>query len=395
MILTEAIRRDTLSDTRHGSELPTHTEEVVAHISPAAIRVVDESPYELEYGGVLPQLEICYECWGSLSTERDNAILVCPSFSAHSHASSHPEDSSPGWWEGLIGPGLAFDTERFFVLCPSLLGGACGTTGPASIRGDTGLAYGRDFPTISVRDIVGVHERLLNHLRIDRLFAVAGGSLGAMQSLELGIRYPERTERVLAFAGTDRTRPYTAAIHHLGRRTIQLGRLTGDPKLADEGLRLARELGTLFYRSRTEFNRRFPWRPVREPSREGNTFEVESYLDYQGQKAVGKFNLDAYLTLSLAMDLHDVWKGSPSREAALEAVSAEFLNISAEEDHLIPADEQIEFHRLLRAAGKKSHWCDIPSVVGHDSFLVEIEKVGKLVDGFLSGSPRDVWLGIR
>ena len=372
------------------TDLPTWPEDAprraCAKVSPAAVRIVDPSPFELEFGGVLRRLEICYESWGTLSGERDNAILVCPSFSGYSHAHSHPADPSPGWWEGLIGPGLAFDTDRFFVLCPSLLGGACGTTGPLSIDPQTGSSYGEDFPTVSIKDIVAVHVRLLDVLGIDRLFAVAGGSLGAMESLELAMRFPRRTARVIAFAGTDCTRPYTAAIHHLGRRMIQLGRRAGSRELEDEGLRLARELGTLFYRSRTEFNQRFAWRPIDQPKRDGITFEVESYLDYQGQKAVGTFDLDAYLVLSMAMDLHDVWKGSRSREEILEAVSAEFLNVTAEEDHLIPVDEQQDFHNLLLAAGKKSHWCTLSSIVGHDSFLVEKEKVGTLVRKFLAGS---------
>ncbi len=357
-----------------------------ASVSPAAVRVVDSTPFELDFGDDLPQLELCYESWGSLSPARDNTILVCPSFSGHSHANSHPRDPSPGWWEGLIGPGLALDTNRYFVLCPSLLGGACGTTGPRSTDPRTGAAYGETFPTIGVHDIVKAHVRLLNHLRVDRLYAAVGGSLGAMQTLELAIRFPHRVAKVIAFAGTDCTRPYTAAIHHIGRRMIQVGRRAGSRELANEGLRLARELGTLFYRSRTEFNQRFAWQPIRQPQRGAINFEVESYLDYQGLKAVGKFDLDAYSTLSLAMDLHDVWKGNSSREETLAPVSAEFLTVSAEEDHLIPMDEQEELHQLLLSNGKQSHWRVLKSNVGHDSFLVEIKKVSALVSDFLAGA---------
>ncbi len=365
---------------RHRSESDT------ANKPPAAVRVVDASPFELEYADPLPKLEICYESWGDLSPERNNAILVCPSFSGHSHANSHPDDPSPGWWEGLIGPGLALDTDRYFMFCPSLLGGACGTTGPRSMDPKTGTAYGRTFPTIGVHDIVGVHVRLLDCLKIEKLFAVVGGSLGAMQALDLAIRFPNRVARVLAFAGTDCTRPYTAAIHHLGRRMIQLGHRVGDTASADEGLRLARELGTLFYRSRTEFNQRFAWQPIKQPQRDGITFEVQSYLDYQGLKAVGKFDPNAYSILSMAMDLHDVWKGEASVEESLAKVSAEFLTVSAEEDHLIPMDEQEGFHQRLLAGGKQSDWRILPSIVGHDSFLVEIDKVHSLISEFLDGS---------
>lgn len=352
----------------------------------AAIKVADETALELHSGVVLPRLEISYESWGTLAPTRDNVILVCPAFSAHSHANSHPDDPTPGWWEGMIGPGCAFDTDRFFVVCPSLLGGACGTTGPRSVDPHTGRPYGSAFPLISVRDIVAVHLRLLDHLGIECLFAACGGSLGAMEAMELAIRHPARVARVVAISGTDYTRPYTAAIRHLGRRAIQLGR-AGDsrPRRAAEGLRLAREIGTLFYRSRREINQRFSNQHIRPPSLDGVTFEVQGYLEHQGDKAVKTFDVDSYLTLSMAMDLHDVWKGHRSRREALESVRAEFLVAGAEEDCLIPIDEQRDFHHRLVAAGIRSSWRSLRSAIGHDAFLVEADIVGRWVSDFLAG----------
>lgn len=349
--------------------------------------VVDRAPLELEFGAVLPEIAIEYETWGRLSPARDNAILVCPAFSAHSHANSCARDPRPGWWEGMIGAGRAFDTGRFFMICPSLLGGSYGTTGPKAIDPATGEAYRGGFPAISVRDVVSVHARLLDHLGIERLYAAAGGSLGAMETLELAIRHPGRVERVISISGTFATRPYTAAIRHISRRSIMLDPAYKDGYYAGngpaDGLRLAREMGTLFYRSREEFNERFPWGPIHPPSRRGITFDVQSYLDHQGSKIIGTFDVNSFLTLSLAMDLHDVFRGFASRQEALAPVDAEFLIAGVREDRLIPIDEQEEVHATLAAHGKACTWRPLASRVGHDAFLAEISMMNELLGAFL------------
>lgn len=356
-------------------------------VLPGAELLVDERPFELEFGGRLARLEIAYETWGALDADAANAVFLCPAFSAHSHAQSHPGDPSAGWWEGMVGPGLAFDTDRFFVVCASLVGGSYGTTGPLSTDPATGRPYAGSFPVVSVRDIVGVHLRLLDHLGIARLFAAAGGSLGAMEAIELAVRHPRRVRRVVAASGTAQTLPYTAAIRHLGRRAILLdpayqgGAYEGDGPVA--GLMLARELGTLFYRSRRELNQRFAPAPIRPPSREGITFDVQSYLDHQGQKAIGRFDANSYLTLSLAMDLHDAWRGFSSPEAAVAGVEAEHLVIACREDSLVPADEQRAYHDRLLAAGKASTYREVSSPIGHDAFLVELAAMTALVRPFL------------
>ena len=333
-------------------------------------------PFALEFGGELPELVIRYETWGTPAPSYDNAVLVCPAFSADAHARSHPGNPKRGWWEDLIGPGLAFDTRELFVICPALLGGSRGTTGPTSIDPATGKAYGPDFPEIGVRDIVNAHVRLLDHLGIERLQAAVGGSLGGMEAIELAVSHPGRVERVLMVAATDRTLPYTSAVRHLGRQAIQMARRLGD---ADDGLRLAREIATIFYRSRREFNQRFDIAtPPADP--DAPPFgEMQAYLAHQGDKALRIFDIDAYLTLSLAMDLHDVWRGFPSREAALGAVDARFLIAGIEEDGLISIREQQALHRTLVAAGQISHWRQLSSPVGHDAFLVETGMMTKLV----------------
>lgn len=343
----------------------------------------DETPLELEYGGRLPRLEVAYETWGRLGARKDNAILICPAFSGHSHAAAHDDDPSPGWWQGMIGPGLAIDTDRFFVICPSLLGGSSGTTGPGSVNPETDKPYLGTFPVVTVRDIVAAHVRLLDHLGIERLFAAIGGSMGGMETLELALRYPDRSLRVVSASATDRTRPYTAAIRHLGRKAIMLDPAFNNGDYEGHGpgvgLGLAREIGTLFYRSREELNQRFGWQPLRTPSLDGITFDVQSYLNHQGQKILGAFDANAYLTLSLAMDLHDIWRGYPSREAALEPVGAELMIIGVAEDRLIPVDEQEWLHHALITAGKRSLWRRISSHVGHDTFLVDIGQMTTLI----------------
>ncbi len=354
---------------------------------PGAELFVDPKPLELELGASLSGVEVAYETWGRLDEARGNAILICPAFSAHSHTNSGPQDPSPGWWEGMVGPGLAFDTDRFFVVCPSLLGGSYGTTGPRSEDPATGEPYAGSFPVISVRDVVALHVRLLDHLGIERLYATAGGSLGGMETLELGIRHPDRVARVFSISGTATTRPYTGAIRHLARRAILLdpayrgGFYEGDGPV--EGLKLARELGTVFYRSREEFNDRFPWTPIAEPSLEGTTFDVQSYLRHQGRKIVGSFDANSYLTLSLAMDLHDVYRGFESRGEALAGLAAEFLIVGVEEDRLIPIDEQEDVHQTLVAAGVESRWRQLSSRIGHDAFLVELDAMTTLLREFL------------
>lgn len=344
-------------------------------------------PFRLEYGDTLHGIEIAYETYGRLNDEKSNAILVCPAFSAHSHVRSHADDPSAGWWEQMVGPGCAFDSDRWFVVCASLLGSCYGTTGPTSIAPDSGLPYAGKFPSVCVRDMVNAHLCLADHLGIKKFHAVAGGSLGAMQAVELGIHHPTRIDRVIAVSGTDRTRPYTAAIRHIGRRAIMLdprykhGAYGAEPPV--DGIRLARELGTLFYRSREEFNERFEWPPIHTPRREGVTFDVQSYLDHQGKKVVEHFDANAYLTLSLAMDLHDVTRGYASVEAAYAHACGRFLIVGVPEDRLIPVDEQRGIHDSLIAAGKNSTWHNLTSPIGHDAFLVEVELLTPLFTDFL------------
>lgn len=351
---------------------------------------LDPQPVTLNFGQRLPGLEIAYETWGRLSSQKDNAILICPAFSAHSHARSHPGNRNPGWWEEMIGPGKAFDTDQYFLICASLLGSCYGTTGPLSMNPESGQPYQGDFPTITIRDIADTQMRLLDHLEIESLFAVAGGSMGGMEVLELAIRIPKRIGKLISISATDRTRPYSATIRHVGRRCIMLdpnfcgGYYGTQPPLA--GLKLAREIGTIFYRSREEFNSRFSCRPLNSedpPQVHEITFDFQSYLSHQGNKILPTFDANSYLRLSFAMDLFDLSRDFEDMNAALSRIEAECLIVGISEDRLIPVDEQRGLHLALLKAGCRSQWRRMSSPVGHDAFLKEFEDFTPLIRGFL------------
>ncbi len=359
-------------------------------IAPGARTIRLDRPIDLEFGETLKEATVAYETWGELSPNRDNVILLIPAFSAGSHASSTAADPSPGWWQSLIGLEKPLDTRQFFVICPSILGSCYGTTGPASPSPDSkeDAAWGADFPTISIRDMVTIHGLLLDALNIDHVHAVVGGSLGGMQSIQFGVQFPSRAHRIVSISATDQTRPYTAAIRHIGRQSIindpawKKGRYGDTPPL--DGLRRAREVGTLFYRSREEFNERFDWDPVEEPSVDRMVFDVQRYLLHQGQKVVRHFDANCYLTLSMAMDLHHIGRGFPSIEAAVNGITASVLVAGVIEDRLIPCDEQRDLAKLLLACGIDTQWTELSSPVGHDTFLVDMDMMAELIGPFLS-----------
>lgn len=354
---------------------------------PGAKIMTIKEPVSLSYGGSLSDIRVAYETYGALSENRDNVILLCPAFSAHSHACSTPENPDRGWWEKMVGPGLAIDTDRFLVVCASLLGSCYGTTGPTSIHPQTGAAYASKFPIVTIRDMVDMHIRLLDHLEIDQVHAVIGGSMGAMQVVDMAIRHPHRMRRFINISGTGYTRPYTAAVRHLGRRAIMFDPAFNEGNYGSvmpvAGLRLAREIGTLFYRSREEFNERFTQDPLRAPSFDEAVFDVQSYLNHQGNKIVLHFDPNSYLYLSMAMDLHDVRRGFASPEEAFSQIQAEALTMGVKEDNLITVDEQRDIHDMICKTGGRSTWMEISSRVGHDAFLAEEQRLTPIFQEFL------------
>lgn len=268
-------------------------------------------PFTLELGGTLPAVTVCYETWGSLDAAHGNAVLVCHAISGDSHAAQHEAGDDPGWWDALIGPGKAIDTGRWFVICPNVLGGCRGTTGPGSIDPATGAPWGSRFPTITVGDMVALHVRLLDHLGVARLHAAVGGSLGGHQVLELATRFPERVAGAVALATSPHLTSQALAFDVVGRNAIfrdpQYRAADGDEAASPTvGLAIARMLGHITYLSREAMMEKFGANRLAleaSPTAFERRFEVGSYLAHQGEKFVERFDANSYVTLSLAMDL--------------------------------------------------------------------------------------------
>lgn len=359
-----------------------------------AVVATPADPLTLESGARLDSVTLCYEAWGTLSATGENAILICHALTGDSHAAGRYTDADrkPGWWDAAIGPGKAIDTDRFFVLCTNVLGGCQGSTGPASINPATGEPWGSDFPVVTVRDMVTAQARLLDQLGITRLHAVVGGSLGGMQALEWAATFPERVARVISIGGAGRFHPQGIAFNEVQRQAIlhdpgyQGGHYYGS-KGPVQGLATARMLGMITYRSDpsmwTQFGREqvggAP--PVARPDQ--LAFQVESYLHYQGQALVDRFDANAYLYLTRAMDLMDLGRGRESYEGAHARITAQLLSIGIASDLLFPPYLQRETVELVRAAGGEAAYVEMTSIWGHDAFLVDWDEIAGVVGEFL------------
>jgi homoserine O-acetyltransferase len=348
--------------------------------------VFESRPHVLEAGGRLEHVTIAYETWGTLAPTRDNAILVVHALTGDSHAAgpAEPGHRQAGWWDGMIGPGAPIDTDHFFVVCPNVLGGCQGTTGPASDAGD-GRPYGSRFPRITIRDQVVVEAALADQLGIDRWLGVVGGSMGGMRVLEWAVGFPERVARAIVVAvGADATAEQIALCN------VQIRAIEADPKWRDGdyydaapgdgphvGLSIARGIGQISYRSELELDTRFS-REHQSDERplEGGRYAVESYLDYHGEKLARRFDANTYRILSEAMNHHDVGRGRGGIAAALARVTAEVTVAGITSDRLYPLRLQHRLAELIPTAGDVTV---IDSMVGHDGFLVETEAVGKLI----------------
>lgn len=337
----------------------------------------------LSCGATLAPLAVAYETYGELNAARDNAILICHALTGDAHAAGRhtPEDKAPGWWDPLIGPGRAFDTERYYVICSNILGGCAGSTGPASLHPATGRPYGRSFPVITVADMVKLQHRLLAELGVRRLVAVAGGSLGGLQALEWGRAYPALVENVVAIGAAAALSTQALAWNYAQRQAILL-----DPV---QGLALARAIGTITYKSDLSWRRKFghAWAsPPEEQYRLDSRLQVESYLAYQGEKLVRRFDADSYLYLTKAMDLFDLQEGYPSLTAALAGYRPRVLMVGISSDFLFPPYQQKEIVRALRANKKSAAYREIISPYGHDAFLIEFDQLGYIIEEFLLGA---------
>lgn len=345
-------------------------------------------PFPCHWGGVLPRFELAYETWGTLSERRDNAILLHTGLSASSHARSHERNPDPGWWEEFIGPGLALDTDRFYVICSNLLGGCYGSTGPSSPDLETGRPYGTRFPILTVGDMVRAQLLLLDHLEIERLHAAVGASLGGMQSLEIAARAPERVGRLVSISAALCSYPQSIAI-----RFVQRQALMADPDWAGghyygarfphRGQRVAREIATITYRSGLEWRERFGRRRRSDgPPRLDEDFQVESYLAHQADKFCLQYDANSYLYISKAMDLYDLLE-EDERGVPVDRIRCPALVIGVTTDVLFPIWQQRELAEALEKRGVRVHYQEIDAPYGHDTFLIERERVGGAVKAHL------------
>lgn len=343
-------------------------------------------PLRTEAGGVLPGFRIAYESWGELSPARDNAILILHALTGDSHVRGAAGRGHPtaGWWEELVGPGLAIDTDRWFVVAPNVLGGCQGSTGPASIHAD-GEAWGSRFPYLTIRDQVAAQVRLADALGVDRWAAVVGGSMGGMHALEWAVGLPDRVARLAILSS-----PPINTADQIALNSVQLEAIQMDPRFAGgdyydaapgegphRGLALARRMALLNYRSPTELNQRFQrsWQSGVSPLGHGGRFAVESYLDFHGNKFTRRFDANSYMSLVEAMDSHDVGRDRGGVEEALARVTATTLVLGVDSDRLFPVDGQ---HRIARSIPRTLDGQEsvvLHSDFGHDGFLIETEAV--------------------
>jgi len=349
----------------------------------------------LDCGANLSPVDVAYETCGSLNSARSNAILILHAFSGDAHAAgiSH-ETGKAGWWDNMIGPGKAFDTNRYFVICSNVLGGCRGTTGPSSVNPATGCPYAMSFPVITIADMVRLQKMLIDGLGIRRLLAVCGGSMGGMQALQWAVDYPDQVAAAIPIAATVRHSAQQIAFNEVGRQAIMAdpdwhdGNYYGGPPPA-RGLAVARMVGHITYMSDESMREKFG-RRLRGKENFGFDFdvdfEVESYLRYRGTQFVNRFDANSYLYITKAMDYFDLTAGHPSVAAALDPARARFLVISFSSDWLYPSYQSQEMVRALRSRNHDVAYVQLESNYGHDSFLVDVAEQSTLVAGFLAAT---------
>ncbi|XP_046328344.2 acetyltransferase efuC-like [Haliotis rufescens] len=351
-----------------------------------------EAPFKLKYdGGILPHLQVAFETWGELNKEKNNAVLISAGLSASSHAKSHKDNVRPGWWEKFVGPGCAVDTDKFFVICTNNLGGCYGTSGPSSVNPVTGKPYGTTFPIVSVEDMVNAQMLLLDHLGIQKLHASVGSSLGGMCSVLNTVLYPERVGRLISISSCAQSHPSAIALRYLQRKCIMSDHHWNkghyyDAEFPMIGMKLAREIATLTYRSGPEWNERFGRSRISDidPPSLCPTFHIENYLEHQGESFSTKFDPNSLLYISKAMDLFDVAEGFSSLEEGLSQVTCPAMIIGVQTDILFPIWQQRKLAQVLQDAGNDSvTFYELNSMYGHDTFLLDLNGVGTAVKGFL------------
>jgi homoserine O-acetyltransferase len=363
------------------------------------VRFGPDKPLRLDAGVELAPLQVAYQTYGALNAERSNAVLICHALTGDQHvANVHPVTGKPGWWETLVGPGKPIDTERYFVICPNVVGACMGTTGPASLDPATGEPWGLNFPVITIRDMVRAQAMLLDHLGIDQLFAVTGGSMGGMQVLQWAASYPERVFAALPIAAGARHSAQNIAFHEVGRQAVMAdpdwrgGRYFVEGTNPRRGLAVARMGAHITYLSdaalHRKFGRRFQDRANPTFSFDAD-FEVESYLRHQGIMFVERFDANSYLYLTRAMDYFDLAAEYGDVLAnAFKGAQTRFCVISFTSDWLFPTPESREVVHALNASGARVSFAEIVTDKGHDAFLLDEPELFAIVRGFLDGAGR-------
>ncbi|KXN68887.1 homoserine acetyltransferase [Conidiobolus coronatus NRRL 28638] len=374
-----------------------------------------DKPFQLDHGGLLPEFDLAYETWGNLNAEKSNAILIHTGLSGSSHAKSHLKNENKGWWEKFIGPGGVVDTDKYFVICTNVLGGCYGSTGPSSIDPSDGQHYATRFPILTVFDMVRAQFKLLDYLGIQTLHASVGSSMGGMQSLASGTLYSDRVKKVISISSCAKSHPSSIALRHIQRQVLMT-----DPNWSKGnyykgipphvGMKMAREVATITYRSGPEWENRFGLKRKDEsaPPSFCPDYLIETYLDHQGEKFCLDYDPNSLLYVSKAMDMFDLsqsnlvklsetsklvkhlFKTEPSKDLQLDLrqglslIKAHTLVLGVQSDILFPFWQQKEIASEIKKAGNtKVNYFELDSLYGHDTFLIELNSVGAAVKGHL------------
>lgn len=367
----------------------------VGLVQPQRLTFAEDEPFQLDSGATLGPVTVAYETYGQLNADRTNAILITHALSGSAHAAGYhqPDEAKVGWWDDCIGPGKAFDTHKFFIICSNVLGGCYGSTGPSDPDPATGKPYGMHFPVVTIGDMVRAQVRLIDHLGIDSLLCVAGGSMGGMQALEWAAHYPHRLKAAIPIATTAHHSPMLIALSEVGRQAIYADPAwnNGDYYAAglkpDAGLAVARMVGHITYLSEESMQQKFG-RRLQDQVRYGyefrSEFQVESYLKYKGHNFTRRFDANSYLYVTKAMDYFDLSAETGSVAAAFaNSADLRYLVLSFTSDWLYPSYHSKELVSALTAAGADVTYLDVQSSWGHDAFLLEVETMTKLLSGFL------------
>ncbi len=360
------------------------------HVVTKYYKMPEDEKFILESGVKLPELKIAYETYGELNKEKTNAVLICHALSGDAHASGyHSEAKKPGWWDPMIGPGKAFDTDKYFVICSNVIGGCKGSSGPNSINPDTGKPYGLSFPIVSIRDMANAQKKLIDFFGIEKLLSICGGSMGGMQALQMTLDYSENVISCIPIATAHKHSAQQIAFDEVGRQAIMADPAWngGDYYNSEHpvrGLAVARMVGHVTYMSDESMNQKFGrMLKKKKLGYEFSTeFEVEGYLRYRGDNFVKRFDANSYLYMTKAMDYFDLQKDKKLAHV-FKDLKARFLVIAFSSDWLYPPSQSKDIVRALKMNGIDVTYCEISSNHGHDAFLLEFDEETKLIKHFL------------